>query len=175
MNEKPTSTFVVNSVDGLAIVLSNDYQLKYSFTKASMSSSTQTDLASSSSSPSSVVLPLTSESKELFQKAQGLLEKAEDNRAILETVSDCNLGKLDQELGKIQLHLEESKIDQQKLENALDYYRQIQHPTDYINNEMDRIYFKQLVTVSIFIFESLDEIYNHFENCGITYEKINFK
>lgn len=44
-----------------------------------------------------------------------------------------------------------------------------------ILNEMDRIYFKQLVTVSIFIFESLDEIYNHFENCGITYEKINFK
>ena len=45
----------------------------------------------------------------------------------------------------------------------------------FILNEMDRIYLKQLVTVSIFIFESLDEIYNHFESFGISYEKINFK
>lgn len=63
-NEK-SSTFVVGS-DGLAIVLNKEGHLIYSFTKASSLNSSAINQDNSSSH----VLPLSADSKEVFQKAQ---------------------------------------------------------------------------------------------------------
>lgn len=63
LNEISTTTFVVSPNDGLAIILSDDNQLKYSFTKSN-SALSKDDLLSPS------LLLLTSESKDLFQKSQ---------------------------------------------------------------------------------------------------------
>jgi hypothetical protein len=40
---------------------------------------------------------------------------------------------------------------------------------------MDRILFNQQVTVSLIFFESLDDIYEYFDNCGLRYDNIECK
>jgi hypothetical protein len=44
-----------------------------------------------------------------------------------------------------------------------------------ILSEMDRILFNQQVTVSLIFFESLDDIYEYFDNCGLRYDNIECK